>query len=479
MGFINPGKSLRKRKLRSNSPLPAKIPKVSPFLSQPQLQYAPAISLITLPVEIIHKIFVYVGPSENYLPLVNKHMYSILRFNGDIQAESICNYPLLKSMVNSYFFFDLNIRINDQCLQMKLKYYNTKLESIQQQYSDYTRSSHYNRIRENLTIVKSTVQLFHQNRYALLVDILNFKFVSSQVLYRLRKERETMDQGLPIRSMAEIILLQKLRLKFLRLKFNEMGVNLKRLLSEIDSGLIETSVNFDVESIQRSLLDEPEDDLNPPFQYFEDENLPTEGFLSCTNDKYIKESEGFLHFNEGFETIEDEAPGRSKLPELLFIKSMYSTRHYDTLNYLKSFYKFGTIDGPKAIVGLLNVLESPHKYQVLNWSQLRSLVDCVCACNNPQYKFTEAIVSLFRLYAHYKSKDHPLPFDIKVNIADAINMILQMIETLVEHFFAHDHNNEERRQLWIEAMQLKDICLTDLLGEYDDNPDYDILHRFG
>lgn len=54
-----------------------------------------------------------------------------------------------------------------------------------------------------------------------------------------------------------------------------------------------------------------------------------------------------------------------------------------------------------------------------------------------------------------------------------------MIETLVEHFFAHDHNNEERRQLWIEAMQLKDICLTDLLGEYDDNPDYDILHRFG
>ena len=57
------------------------------------------------------------------------------------------------------------------------------------------------------------------------------------------------------------------------------------------------------------------------------------------------------------------------------------------------------------------------------------------------------------------------------------SILLQMIETLVEHFF-HDHNNEERR-LWIEAMQLKDICLTDLLGEYDDNPDYDILHRFG
>ena len=57
---------------------------------------------------------------------------------------------------------------------------------------------------------------------------------------------------------------------------------------------------------------------------------------------------------------------------------MYSTRHYDTLNYLKSFYKFGKIDGPKAITGLLNVLESPHKYQVLNWSQLRSLVD-LCA----------------------------------------------------------------------------------------------------
>ena len=42
---------------------------------------------------------------------------------------------------------------------------------------------------------------------------------------------------------------------------------------------------------------------------------------------------------------------------------------------------------------------------------------------------------LFRLFAHYKSKDHPLPFDTKVNIADAINMILQMIETLVEHFY--------------------------------------------
>ncbi|CAX44685.1 conserved hypothetical protein [Candida dubliniensis CD36] len=482
MGFIDPGKSLRKRKSRSNSPLPAKIPRVSPSLSP--RQYAPAIpkvcSLATLPVEIIHKIFVYVGPYENNLPLVEKHMNSILRFNGDIQVEPVYNYPLFKSMVNSYFLFDLNIRINHQCLQMKSKYYTSKLETIQQHHPEYTRSSYYNRLRRNLAIVESTVQSFNQNRHALLVDILNFKFVSSQVLYRLNQERETMGQGLlSIRSMSEITLLQKSRLKFLRLKFNEMGDNLKRLLSEIENGLIETSVTFDIESIQQSLFDEPEYDLNPHFQYFEDENLPTEGFSSCTNDRFIKISEGFINFNEGFEVIEEEAPGRSKIPELLFTKSIYSKRHYDTLSYLRRFYKFGKMDGPRIIISLSEVLESPHKYQVLNWLQLAGLVDYVCACNNPQYKFTEAIITSFRLFAHYNSKDHPLLFDIKIDIADAINKIFQMVETLVEYFFAHDHNNEERRQLWIEAMQLKSICLIDLLRKYDDNPDYDILHRFG
>lgn len=49
---------------------------------------------------------------------------------------------------------------------------------------------------------------------------------------------------------------------------------------------------------------------------------------------------------------------------------------------------------------------------------------------------------------------------------------------LLQYFFDHDPTTEEKRQLWITAMELKNIHITDLLREFDDTPDYDILHRF-
>lgn len=485
MGFINPGKSLIKRKNKRNgSPLPKKSLKVRKIAESKELILPPKvvdkITLDNLPIEILHKIFVFVGPYDNFLPLMNRKLYSIFYFTGISKSiQSWYNFTIFENIVNDYFLRDLNERIDFPVINMKLQYYFNQIKKIQETFPNFNQNNQFKRLLENFDIIKTTLESFKVNHDVLVVDILNFKFISTRLLKTLNQRRyKKHDVYLPIKSKPEILLLQKLRLKFLRLKFRELGLNLKKAIEDLTNEeplprITYENLNCIVESVSD---DEPDDEMNPEIKYYNDENFPTEGFFWSISEQFIKLQDNHIVYNEGFETVERQAFGRVRIPINYFIKSLYSERHFEVLKFMKQSFSFGTINGLEVMAEILKILNNPDDFPTAYWPRLGEIIDIVIKFNDAQNKFTETISLLFKLYESCVKKDYSTSKFTQDKSFP--NIVARSMTTLLQYFFDHDPTSEEKRQLWIAAMESKNIHITELLREFDDTPDYDILHRF-
>ncbi|RCK60842.1 hypothetical protein Cantr_08250 [Candida viswanathii] len=485
MGFISPGKSLKRQRPRKNgspSPSPSgplsKIQKTSTSPQPPmppppptpqQNNHPEHLTLDTLPIEILHKIFVYVGPSENNLPLVNRRLYSILYFSGVKSLEPWYNFTVFERIVDRYYLCDLNSRIDVGVILKKSAYYARQIRVIKQRFPNCSENRGFANLVGDLAVIMAALDSFITRPRALLVDMLQFKFVSVDLLKTLNTRQANADAGyIPIKSSQEVQLIQKLRLKFLRTKFKELGDQLRdttKALANEDQPL-DTPIDST----------DPEDEQDPEIKYYDDENFPTEGFFWSTSEQYTRVEDGHVVFNEGFETLEKLAFGRARIPDHYFTKSIYSSRHYDVLVFLTRHFEFGTIDGPYVMDSILDVLENPDEYATAYWPRLNAVVDVVMRSNDPRNKFTETLSRLFKLYNGCMNKDYSV---MKYKHAkDFPNLVARTMAALLKYFFENAPSADEKRQLWITAMELKNIHITDLLREFDDTPDYDILHRF-
>ncbi|RCK55681.1 hypothetical protein Cantr_05396 [Candida viswanathii] len=436
----------------------------------PQQDHHPEhLTLDTLPIEILHKIFVYVGPSENNLPLVNRRMYSILYFSGVKSLEPWYNFTVFESIVDRYYLCDLNSRIDVRVIRKKIEYYSRQIRAIQQRFPNCAENRGFVNLVEDLTVIRTTLESFVSRAHVVLVDMLQFKYVSVDLLKTLNTRRAKADAGyMPIKSSQEIQLLQKLRLKFLRTKFKELGDQLRDTTKALTSE--DQSLDTPIDTT------DPGDEQDPEIKYYDDENFPTEGFFWSTSEQYTRVQDGHVVFNEGFETLEKLAFGRARIPDHYFTRSIYSSRHYNVLVFLTRHLVFGTIDGPGVMGSILDILENPDAYVTAYWPRLNEVVDVVIKSNDTQNKFTETLSRLFRLYNACMNKDYSV---MKYQHAkDFPNLVARTMTALLKYFFENAPSADEKRQLWITAMELKNIHITDLLREFDDTPDYDILHRF-
>ncbi|KAL6453569.1 hypothetical protein SBY92_005140 [Candida maltosa Xu316] len=490
MGFINPGKSLRKRKRRndstsspSSSPLSSSSSSSSPSPSPSLPTDTPhdKLTLDTLPVEIIEKIFLHIGPHENNLPLVNKRLYWILHLENNYEYGTSYNFGLLEKMVRRYFLIDLNSRIDFETVEMKIDYYESQESLLQQNYPNYHKSVQWERFNTNLFILKDALEQFEEYGPALLSDILNFEFISENTLFMF-KLGEYFGSSLGIKSSSEALLIQKSRLRFIRLKFKELAYNIKKAREELEREDFHHEVIIDPGNISSLLSEEPEDEFNPELKYYQDENLPTDGFRSYISERYIEFKDGFFCFNEDFEYSDRSASGSSRIPDHCFVKAVYSKKHYDLLSYLKDKHTFGDIiNGPAVMSRILDILENPAHRSSRKWTQqLVDIVDMIKFFNCRIYKFTDVVVRLFELYDKVSKDDFSSISDPEESFPNAIARI---IVSLLQYIFSPNprtiHNNDDKRELWITAMTLKNIYLTDLLRKFEGDPDYDILHRFG
>ncbi|CAG87205.1 DEHA2D12958p [Debaryomyces hansenii CBS767] len=157
MGFIQPGRSLKKRKIKKSQ---------SPHV----VQYAPPNKSILekFPHELLYRVFVLTGLKENNLSLTNKYFNKVLSLN----SRRIYNtyWPgkrILLDIVDIHFTYDLNQNINIPKIKKKIQYYTSKIPGNG---------------NENLRNLKEGIKVFEEISSALSADLFNYKFISSEFL---------------------------------------------------------------------------------------------------------------------------------------------------------------------------------------------------------------------------------------------------------------------------------------------------------
>lgn len=157
MGFIQPGKSLKRSKKKKDGTVKKQKVVTSQAIS----------NFERLPNEIILYIFLLTGLEQNSLPLVNKRFNKLLKINT---VRSDGGYWPMKAFVEDlirvHFIHDLNKNLNFDRLEKKLQKYKTKVPS-----NDST-----------VETVTSLLQTYSEKRFAVNAMLFSYKFVSLRIL---------------------------------------------------------------------------------------------------------------------------------------------------------------------------------------------------------------------------------------------------------------------------------------------------------
>lgn len=157
MGFIEPGRSLKKRKIKK-----IQHAKVLPCIPQRKS------ILEKFPHEILYRIFVLTGLKENNLPVTNKYFNKLLSLNRNPEYDTY--WPgkrILLDIVDIHFSYDLNQNINIPKVKKKIQYYTSKIPDND---------------NENLRKLKEGIKVFEEILCVFSADLFNYKFISSDFL---------------------------------------------------------------------------------------------------------------------------------------------------------------------------------------------------------------------------------------------------------------------------------------------------------
>lgn len=120
------------------------------------------------PPEILVEIYTMAGPS-NGLPMVNRHMYNLLRYDPDEQY----NEGVIMGLIRRYYLCDLNQRLLFTMIALKLNHYTRRLDQVrarQLQMSNNTgEQTFFRRIQSDLNIIQSSMREFLRDEQALAV----------------------------------------------------------------------------------------------------------------------------------------------------------------------------------------------------------------------------------------------------------------------------------------------------------------------
>lgn len=157
MGFIQPGKSLKRSKKKNDGAVKKQKVTAPQTIS----------SFETLPNEIILHIFLLTGLEQNSLPLVNKRFNKLLKINN-IPSDG-GYWPMkafVKQLIRINFIHDLNKNLKFDKVRKKLQKYKNKVSG-----NDST--------VETVTLLLKT---YKEKRFAVDAMLFNYKFVSSKIL---------------------------------------------------------------------------------------------------------------------------------------------------------------------------------------------------------------------------------------------------------------------------------------------------------
>ncbi|RLV94356.1 hypothetical protein JA1_001850 [Spathaspora sp. JA1] len=475
MGFINPGKSLKKRKLRQSTALVT-----SESISEVEYKHKPTsphLKFDDLPYYIIRKIFIYAGPGNN-IPLINKSLHQLLKFDKHYTGEGPWyNISLVLELVTKFYLYDLNVRLDFDVIEKKLDYY-TRI--INQYKGICPQNVNYKRLVRNHAILDEICTDFSRYSLVLLDKALNNKFISNRVLELfttkyLIDDDEDMEQICKFKTMAEILFIQKLRLRAIRLKFAELSMEATQLFNNSNNLTIDYT-GKSMEEIIKSVEDwdrssrKQEDTLeNPRLCSFDDERLPVKEIpyqfsFRISEDRYL------------FSLV--DPPRLFRIPPAIIGSGISSVDVFEIVQRLERLQP-GCLGPVEPVVSktlkcfqLENITNFPFQKLPLEWILAHILSQAQATATS----FNEVILEMFRLFDSYTKIDYSIYGD---NI-NGENIVQDLSRTcfLLLFFYFQTFTNVEFRPFWTEAIKLRNIQLTQILRKLDPNPEYDILHNF-
>ncbi|EGW35028.1 uncharacterized protein SPAPADRAFT_64220 [Spathaspora passalidarum NRRL Y-27907] len=470
MGFINPGKSLKKRKLRQST-------SITTSASTSEVEYRHKsitnhLTFVDLPNCIIRRIFIEAGPGNN-IPLMNKSLRRMLKFDKEYVSEGYWdNLSLVLDMVRKFYAFNLNERLDFDVITKKMEYY-TRVISYYK--TRCPQNINYKRLVRNHDILRRICLEYTKNAWVLLDKVLSNNFISNRLLdfftskYLVGASEESVCKFM---TRAEVLFMQKLRLRVVRFKFAEMAMDSAQLANDADSTTID--YNASMEEIVK-LVDEwnvnnrSEENIdNPRLSYYDDEKLPV---------KEIPYQFSFI-FDDGFLVAPVDPPSMFRIPATILGNGINSIQKFQLVQRLLLLHpdSLGPVD--VILSKTFRHLQPDHihnfPYRELPVGsiipQLLSHTQTTGPC------FGDVIIDMFRLFDSYTKIDYSIYGD---NVdGDTIVQDLSKGCFLLLAFYFTRHTNVDSRPFWTEAIKLRNIQLTQVLSTFEPNPEYDILHNF-
>lgn len=498
MGFLKPGKNIKKRRLNQESPhfernsSPSKkcIQGISSHtninLSSRTSTPSSPPTLDSLPVEILQAIFVYSGPGNN-LPLLNKHLNHLLRFDPRGTGLRWHNVSVALEMARRWYLVDPNSRIDFGLVHRKLNYYRRKVEEILVDWiasgnegEQIQRDQVFRAVNTSIDSLASTITVLMSNDKFLLESIFQNRFITQNVLSAIG--------NYPILGEEDAFFEVRDRFKFIRLKFKEIFTRVYELVERLNSGEICTATSpRKLELSELEAVDEVVNDENELLPDFDDERLTVTSWMKSSSTRtpsYQYEEEGYTFKLFNYDSFRDFPPR--------FYKGISDKSTLDWIKTLHQSYSYNYMNVDFILQNTLKTYTDRIMNMKTNETSLRDIAEFIV---KPLHKkeddgertgaipetgpslssrsFTERpIIQLLKLYHNHENidctrfgtnyKNDSLPEDLSKSLL-----------LLLTEFYL---NGGDDTGLWLCVVELKNFNLAQVLMKFNKNPVIDFLH---
>ncbi|KAG2732433.1 hypothetical protein G9P44_004850 [Scheffersomyces stipitis] len=497
MGFIKPGKALRRsrsmkkensrgstsdespyKKSRSNTPTPEVSKIITDKVDDRVISF-----LERFPDDIAIRIFVCAGP-DNSLPLLNRRFHSLFKVDTKAENKKIWpNLSLILQMIRSWYLFDLNSRLDFGVLKKKMAYYHKRLQNIQSRWDQQhdpqlLRRNHWHKqVSLTLLITQSNIEDFESDCFACAINeqILKLKFITLPILDELFHSRVMVTgniAGKETSSRASIITYDnylsemKSRLKFLRIKFQEISFCFEKLDHAVVCNFEESdSLSQDSDRYLTQLQQHEEIILegNHPLVEYDDENrIPGKDQIEFQN--VVQNADSFKTFAFNSIIVSDSKP----LPSWILRKGITSIRIFQIVERMKSF-GYSLSESESLLSASLDNFR-PNLIDLINTKEI-SLANLVLL--GPMSKVTDLmVINAFELFNIYEQEDCS-KFGRNYAGDTVPEDISKLILNLLQIYYNSDHWNDTA--LWIYVVEIKSFSLVQVLMKFNEIPPHGII----
>lgn len=164
MGFIQAGRSLKRKKVGTSTENSKKIAKVQSIASKNLTSIDDRSILEKLPGEIVYRVFTLVGLNGNLLHMTNRYFNRMFQFSKTSDGNNWPGFGLIEEIIRVHYTFDLNSKIDINASFRKIQKYKKKLSE------------------ENFLELEHALKVFEDNQFVLSSDIFNRRFMNLRVV---------------------------------------------------------------------------------------------------------------------------------------------------------------------------------------------------------------------------------------------------------------------------------------------------------